>query len=134
MVCTDSNLHLTVPPEVTKQPVSTTVQLGKSGKLTCSIAGNPRPLVVWLTGHDVVVKHSSRISIKVLSYTVNETRSKLTIRKATAKDDGCYYCHAVVSGVGAVDSKLAKLTVKQSSGKYAHGLLLVIIIANQKES
>ncbi|XP_065826867.1 probable oxidoreductase PXDNL isoform X2 [Oscarella lobularis] len=112
-----ADLTVYVPPEVTEQPVSTPVQLGKSAEITCSIAGNPRPLVVWLTGHNVVVQQSSRISIRVVSYTANETRSKLTIRKTTAEDDGCYYCHAIVSGVGAVDSKLAKLTVKRSSHK-----------------
>ncbi|XP_065826863.1 cell adhesion molecule DSCAML1-like isoform X2 [Oscarella lobularis] len=110
-----AHLIVYVLPEITQQPVSTTVKPGEKGKFTCSIAGNPRPPVVWLTGNGTVVKQSSRLSIRVLSYTNNETRSQLTIRKATAKDDGYYYCDAVVGGVGAVKSKSAKLTVKKSS-------------------
>ena len=102
--------------------MSTTVKPGEKGKFTCSIAGNPRPPVVWLTGNGTVVKQSSRLSIRVLSYTNNETRSQLTIRKATAKDDGYYYCDAVVGGVGAVKSKSAKLTVKKSSSKYLRSI------------
>ncbi|XP_065846712.1 contactin-5-like isoform X2 [Oscarella lobularis] len=104
------NLIVHVPPEVTEQPESTTVRPGESGEFTCSIAGSPRPHVAWMTGNDVL-KNSSRTYSRVLSYTNNETRSQLTIRNATAKDDGSYYCSSV-GGAGDVRSKLANLIVE----------------------
>ena len=67
-----------------------------------------------MTGNEIV-KSSSRIFITVLSYTNNETRSQLTIKNSSAKDDGSYYCGAFVDGVGNVTSKLANLTVETSS-------------------
>ena len=74
-----------------------------------------------MTGNEIV-KNSFRISIRVLSYTNNETRSQLTIRNVTAKDDGSYYCGAFVDGVGDVSSGLAYLTVKTSSSKWDTGI------------
>ena len=109
---TGTSSYFAVPPEVTEQPESTTVRPGESGEFTCSIAGSPRPHVAWMTGNDVL-KNSSRTYSRVLSYTNNETRSQLTIRNATAKDDGSYYCSSV-GGAGDVRSKLANLIVEGS--------------------
>ena len=42
------------------------VPLGERVQLNCSVAGNPMPEVIWKTHRHNIVKHSKRITLKIV--------------------------------------------------------------------
>ena len=79
-----------VQPEFTSNPNNTTRKEGENVILSCTVAGNPAPDVIWTKdGQTLNIPADQRLNV---SFT--ENTSSLTITNVVRGDQGLYRCVA----------------------------------------
>ena len=86
-----------IPPSVTANPSSVTVELHNRVTLKCSASGNPTPIIKWYKDNKAIEGPQA-------------IGSTFEIQEATPDDRGFYHCEAI-SSVGSSTSTEALLLI-----------------------